>query len=107
MAKMDKIKIDDLTLRPEVSEMRLDRRARLRDLVNQGMPEIDKAVAKYDLDKYYDSALNLIMSGKAREDFAIGSEKDTLREKYGKNTFGQCCLLARRLVEAGTRVVEV
>lgn len=107
MAKMDKIRVDDLTLRPEVSEARLDRRARLRDLVNQGMPEIDKAVAKYDLDKYYDSALNLIMSGKAREAFSIGSEKTALREKYGKNTFGQCCLLARRLVEAGTRVVEV
>jgi hypothetical protein len=107
MSKMEKIRVDDLTLRPEVSEARLDRRARLRDLVNQGMPEIDKAVAKYDLDKYYDSALNLIMSGKAREAFAIGSEKDALREKYGKNTFGQCCLLARRLVEAGTRVVEV
>ena len=30
-----------------------------------------------------------------------------MRERYGKNTFGQCCLLARRLVEAGTRVVEV
>ena len=30
-----------------------------------------------------------------------------MRERYGRNTFGQCCLLARRLVEAGTRVVEV
>src|SRR5205085_7967302 len=49
MNKLDRIKVDDLTLRPEVSETRLDRRARLRDLINQGMPEIDKAVAKYDL----------------------------------------------------------
>ena len=30
-----------------------------------------------------------------------------MRERYGRNTFGQCCLLARRLIEAGTRVVEV
>jgi hypothetical protein len=58
MNKLDRIKVDDLTLRPEVSETRLDRRARLRDMINQGMPEIDKAVAKYDLDKYYDSALS-------------------------------------------------
>ena len=57
---MERIKVDDLTLRPEVTEARLDRRARLRDMINQGMPEIDKAVAKYDLDKYYDSALSLI-----------------------------------------------
>lgn len=107
MAKMDRIRVDDLTLRPEVSIARLDRRAKLRDLVNDGMPEIDKAVAKYDLDKYYDSALNLIMSGKAREAFSLDKEPAALREKYGRNTFGQCCLLARRLVEAGTRVVEV
>src|SRR5262245_52557133 len=107
MAKMDKIKIDDLTLRPEVSESRLGRRARLRDMINEGMPAIDKAVAKYDLDKYYDSALSLIMSGRAREAFSLGQESDAMRERYGRNTFGQSCLLARRLVEAGTRVVEV
>jgi hypothetical protein len=104
---MGKIRVDDLTLRPEVSEARLDRRARLRDLINQGMPEVDKAVSKYDLDKYYDSALNLIISGRAREAFALNKETDALRDRYGRNTFGQCCLLARRLVEAGTRVVEV
>ncbi len=107
MSKMDKIRVDDLTLRPEVSEARLDRRARLRDLINQGMPAIDKAVEKYDLDKYYDSALNLISSGRAREAFSLNKESDALRDKYGRNTFGQSCLLARRLVEAGTRVVEV
>ena len=47
------------------------------------------------------------ISGKAREAFSLEKEKPELREKYGKNTFGQSCLLARRLVEAGTRVVEV
>src|SRR5262245_36718281 len=107
MNKLDRIKVDDLTLRPEVSETRLDRRARLRDMINQGMPEIDKAVAKYDLDKYYDSALSLIMSGKASEESLLTKQPDKMRDRYGRNTFGQSCLLARRLVEAGTRVVEV
>ena len=107
MEKMDRIRVDDLTLRSEVSEGRLDRRARLRDLINDGMPEIDKAVAKYDLNKYYDSALSLIMSGRAREAFSLSKESNEMRDRYGRNTFGQCCLLARRLVEAGTRVVEV
>ena len=107
MEKMERIRVDDLTLRQEVSEGRLGRRARLRDLINDGMPEIDKAVAKYDLNKYYDSALNLILSGKAREAFALNKETAEMRDRYGRNTFGQCCLLARRLVEAGTRVVEV
>jgi hypothetical protein len=107
MNKLDRIRVDDLVLRPEVGPTRLDRRARLRDLINQGMPQIDKAVAKYDLDKYYESALNLILSGRAREAFALEKEPDKVRERYGRNTFGQSCLLARRLVEAGTRVVEV
>ena len=71
------------------------------------MPEIDKAVAAYNLDEYYDRALRLIISGRAREAFDLAQEPQPLRDQYGRNTFGQSCLLARRLVEAGTRVVEV
>ena len=107
MNKMDHIKIDDLNLRPEVSSGRLERRARLRDLINDGMPAVDKAVAKYDLNEYYDKALGLIISGRARNAFNLNEESDATRDRYGRNTFGQSCLLARRLVEAGTRVVEV
>ncbi len=107
MNKMDHIKVDDLNLRPEVSSARLERRARLRDLINDGMPAVDKAVAKYDLNEYYDKALGLIISGRAREAFNLNAESDAMRDRYGRNTFGQSCLLARRLVEAGTRVVEV
>jgi uncharacterized protein (DUF1501 family) len=59
------------------------------------------------LDEYYDKALSLVLSGNAREAFNLGAESNETRELYGKNTFGDCCLLARRLIEAGTRVVEV
>lgn len=107
MNKMDHIKIDDLNLRPEVSSARLERRARLRDVINSGMPAIDKAVAKYDLGEYYEKALGLIISGRARDAFKLSAESEATRDRYGRNTFGQSCLLARRLVEAGTRVVEV
>lgn len=107
MQKMDRIKTDDLALRPEVSVSRLERRARLRDLINQQMPTIDKAVADYNLNDYYDRALNLILSGRARDAFDLSKESPAMRDRYGRNTFGQSCLLARRLVEAGTRVVEV
>ncbi len=107
MAKMDRITVDDLNLRPEVSSARLERRARLRDVINKGMPEVDKAVAKYDLNEYYDKALGLIISGRARNAFNLKAESDATRDRYGRNTFGQSLLLARRLVEAGTRVVEV
>ncbi len=107
MKKMEKINVDDLTLRPEITLSRLERRARLRDQINSSLHELERAVSKYDLDEYYDKALGLVLSGKAREAFNLGAEPKELREKYGNNTFGQSCLLARRLIEAGTRVVEV
>ncbi len=107
MSKMDGINVEDLQLRPEVFSTRLRRRANLRQTIESQMPAIEKAVEKYNLDNYYEQALNLIVSGKAREAFDLGMESDDLRDRYGRNTFGQSCLLARRLVEAGTRVVEV
>jgi uncharacterized protein (DUF1501 family) len=107
MKKMDRVRIDDLKLRQEVSSKRLTRRAKLRDVINEGMPALEKATAKYDIDEYYGKALGLVISGKARNAFDLGKEKKELREAYGQNTFGQSCLLARRLVEAGTRFVEV
>ncbi|MEX2168955.1 MAG: DUF1501 domain-containing protein [Pirellulales bacterium] len=107
LAKMDRINTDDLTLRAELSPSRLDRRASLRELVNSTMPAVEKAVEKYNTDQYFTQAIQLIASGRARDAFDLTKEDDKLRERYGRNTFGQCCLLARRLVEAGTRVVEV
>jgi uncharacterized protein (DUF1501 family) len=107
MAKMDRIKIDDLKLRPEVSANRLGRRANLRQVINEGMPALERATAKYDLDEYYGKALGLVISGRARNAFDLSKEAPAVRERYGKNTFGQSCLLARRLIEAGTRFVEV
>ena len=107
MTKMDRIKVDDLQLRPEVFALRLQRRAKLRDAINAGMKSIDQAVSDYKLNEYYDRALSLVVSGRARDAFNLQAEADKTRDLYGRNTFGQSCLLARRLVEAGTKVVEV
>src|SRR5688572_14009793 len=107
LQKMDRIRVDDLELRREIPASRLVRRARLRDAISQGMPALEKAVADYKLDENYTRALDLIVSGRARQAFDLSQEQDTLREAYGKNAFGQSCLLARRLIDAGTRVVEV
>ncbi len=107
MNKMDRIRVDDLQLRPEVFASRLQRRAKLRQVIDAGMPAIDKAVSSYKLDEYYDRALSLIVSGRAREAFDLSQESPATRDRFGRNTFGQSCLLARRLIEAGTRVVEV
>jgi hypothetical protein len=105
--KMNRIKVDDLVLRDEISKIRLRRRQDLLKTVNEAMPELEDAVSSYALDKYYDKAFGLILSGKAREAFDLTKESDKTRDLYGRHTFGQSTLLARRLIEAGTRFVQV
>lgn len=107
MKKMDNIRVDDLQLRKDVSLARLKRRSSLRDKINAGLKDLDQAVSQYALNEYYGKALDLVLSGKAREAFNLKSEKKEMHQRYGENTFGQSCLLARRLIEAGTRVVQV
>lgn len=101
------INLADLTLRKEVSRERLERRSSLLKSVNEAMPDMEKAVAQYALDSYYQKAFDLVSSGRARDAFDLAKEKDAIRDRYGRHTFGQGCLLARRLIEAGTRVVQM
>ncbi len=105
--KMDKINAVDLAMRSDMTLPRLRRRARILEAINAGMPSLEKAVARYDINEYTEKALSLVLSGRAREAFDLSREPDKLRDEYGRTTFGQSCLMARRLVEAGTRFVEV
>lgn len=105
--KLDRVSAEDLALRPELTIDRLERRARLRKAVSGAMPAVERAVAEYDLDSYTQTALDLVLSGKARKAFALEEESDELRDRYGRFTFGQSLLLARRFIEAGTRFVQV
>jgi hypothetical protein len=59
------------------------------------------------MDSFYAKAFDIVTSPRAKEAFDLSKEKDSVRERYGKNRFGQSCLLARRLVEAGVRFVTV
>jgi hypothetical protein len=101
------VKLDDLTLRQGVSKDRLQRRASLLQKVTDAMPEMEKAVENYALDTYYQKAFSLILSGKARDAFDLTKEPDAVRDRYGRHTFGQSVLTARRLIEAGARFVQV
>ncbi len=59
------------------------------------------------MDKFYQQAYEILTSSAARRAFDIGQEKPEVRERYGRTPFGQACLLARRLVEAGVRIVAI
>ena len=101
------IKLDDLALREGVSRERLERRSAAAPTGQAAMPEMEKAVENYALDSYYQKAFSLILSGRARDAFDLAKEPDKVRDRYGRHTFGQGCLMARRLVEAGTKFVQM
>ncbi len=59
------------------------------------------------LDTFKDQALEMVTGKHVRQAFDLSAEDDKLRDKYGRHQYGQSALLARRLVEAGTRVVTI
>ncbi len=101
------VKLDDLSLRKEVTPERLKDRLTLLKGINGSMPELEKALASHAIDEYYAKAFDLVLSGKARDAFDLTKEDEAVRERYGRTTFGQSLLMGRRLIEAGTRFVQV
>src|SRR5579872_2151047 len=101
------LKIEDLSLRKEVPPERLKDRFELLKGINASMPELEKALGDYAVDEYYSKAYDLVLSGKARDAMDLEKETPQMRERYGQHTFGQSLLMARRLIEAGTKFVQV
>src|SRR5262249_44016782 len=97
----------DLTLRAEVSPARLDGRRALLSRMNRRFDALQSGGAAGTSNAYQQRALNVLTSDATRRAFDLSREPDRLRDAYGRNSYGQSCLLARRLVEAGTRMVLV
>ena len=91
----------------ELPPMRINQRQSLLKQVEQHFAASERGEAVRLFDKYQQQAFDLLTSGKAREAFDISREDAKTRERYGQNRWGQCVLLARRLVEAGVRLVHV
>jgi hypothetical protein len=101
------IQLDDLSLRKEIPAGRLKDRFELLKGINGSMPELEKALNEAAVDEYYGKAYDLVLSGKARDAMDLTKESDKMRERYGHHTFGQSVLMSRRLIEAGTKFVQV
>ncbi len=100
-------KVRDLNLPGGVDDKRFSRRRSLLETVDNHFRELEKSDALDSMDAFYQHAYSLISSQEAREAFNLKAEPEALREKYGMNQPGQRMLLARRLVEAGTRFVSL
>jgi hypothetical protein len=100
-------KVPDLLPPDYVSAVRAERRQKLRDAIDGEMDKFEASAAAKQLDDSFKLAYRLMSSPKAREAFAVEKEPAAVRDRYGRTRFGQCCLMARRLIEAGVRFVTV
>jgi Protein of unknown function (DUF1501) len=100
-------KVPDLLPPPQIGEARLERRRKLRSIVDETVGNFEASDNAKLLDSNFEAAFRMMTSPQAREAFDLTKEPEKVRERYGLNRFGQCCLLARRLIEAGVRFVTV
>ncbi|MGL4460953.1 MAG: DUF1501 domain-containing protein [Planctomycetia bacterium] len=83
----------------------LDDRKKLLGTLDGLRRDVDRTGAVDAMDRFQRSAYELVSGAAARAAFDLSKEEPRLRDQYGRNTFGQSCLLARRLVQAGTTFV--
>jgi uncharacterized protein (DUF1501 family) len=100
-------KVPDLLPPEQISAIRAERRQKLRDAVDGAMAAFENNAQAKQLDDSFHLAYKLMSSAKARQAFALEKEPAAVRDRYGRTRFGQCCLMARRLIEAGVRFVTV
>lgn len=97
-------RLPELSLPANLSVDRLENRRELQKLVNGQVAAQENGAG---LDAFYDKALAMLHSPRLRQAFDLSAEPAALRDRYGRTTYGQSCLLARRLVESGVKFINV
>ena len=100
-------RVRDLALSGNVDPRSVERRRTLLEAVDSMAAQIkaNDQIATYD--EFSQKAADMVLSPQAQAAFDIGREKPELRDEFGRTEFGQSCLMARRLIEAGVRFVTV
>lgn len=88
------------------TEFRINARRNLLQQIDSVQRRTETKTTR-DFDTAYARAFNLLTSPETKRAFDLNDESDKLRDRYGRNTFGQSCLMARRLIERGSRFVTV
>jgi hypothetical protein len=101
--------VDIEAVRPaaELTTPRLSARRDLLQLIDDQRRIIDTSATALNLDQFYGRAFNLLAGPETRKAFDLSSESAETRARYGATEFGQRCLLARRLAEAGVPMINV
>ena len=103
----EKFHVENLNLAGGMTLERLEDRRALRNHFDKIRRDVDNSGAMAAMDKFDQNAFELLVSPAARKAFDMSSEDPKTRELYGRHDWGQSCLLARRLVEAGSTWVTV
>ena len=100
-------KVRDLACSTPMKPEQMERRQTLLKAVDSLSRQIEgnDQIATYD--EFQKKAAEMVLAPDAQAAFDIGRESEKTRDQYGRNEFGQSCLLARRLVESGVRFVTV
>jgi hypothetical protein len=99
--------VPNLTLPDGLTSSRLERRKALLTAFDHARRDVDQSGLMDGLDRFAREAFAMISGPSARAAFDISAEDPRLRDRYGRNRWGQSALLARRLIEAGTRFVTL
>jgi hypothetical protein len=102
-----RVPLPQFGLTADVTAERFHSRTDLLAAVDRMRAQAQDSPALGKMDSVHQRAVGMLTSAKVREAFDLGKEKEALRARYGANFFGQSLLMARRLVEAGTRFVQV
>lgn len=100
-------KVSELTLPDGLSVQQITDREAMRTKLAALSRLADRTAAVKGLSDYQAKAVELLTSAQTQAAFDLASESPATRDRYGRHTYGQSCLLARRLVEAGVRFVTV
>jgi hypothetical protein len=105
--RMPVFRVPEFALHPTVSTERFEERYNLLGQIDQQRRELADRASIREMGTLYQRASDLLTSPRIREGFNIDQEDRAVRQRYGLNAFGQSCLMARRLVERGVRLVQV
>ena len=98
-------RVQNLSLQGGLTLDRLEHRRNLLSTIDQHRAAAE--LSAQNMNSHQQNAFELLTSAKVRDAFDISQEDDSLRDRYGRHTFGQSALLARRLVESGVSFVTV
>jgi hypothetical protein len=100
-------RLPELSLPANLSPERLANRREVLRLIDRQSELLEFSARARGIDATYQTAVGLLTSAGVKKAFDLSAEPDAVRDRYGRTSYGQSCLLARRLVEAGVRVVNV